>query len=827
MCSLLFGLLQATGQLRTSFRRGFALDTMSSRQVGRLEQSNTASAPVDATATGASMQRQEADAAAALLIARAAHSSRANQGRTGRASGLFSGRAMSEHRLSYLQSSSSRYPQHGAKWSKQPVVDGPRVQAAWAPRGAAGIADATGLMTPSMVPHILPQVASSAGPVWQSFGHGAAGMGVGSGGSNSVSRSVAFDGSCSSQPQSKSTRHYAGAGMSLMHHYGPVVGYHTAPDGQVFAMVPINAAAYVQRTSSSGGMSEPAAAATLSWDAPPMTGGVSWAASGASASNNAPNASSAAPPPPADRDQQDEAGAESEHSPSDDGVIWSAHAAKSEEAKHPGKRDRSTVLVNEAATAQQHQQTSDSLGSLAHKTEMTEPDETLFGSQEGAEAAPAEQLSKRVKSATSSVVAGSDVTECDQPGPPHIPAPAPIAAHSAFAARQQFGVIPHSQNGDGAGVQFLAIGAHPTAATTSASQGGAYHGVMTGASADGAPVLVPYPSYLLAPGRGNNVMPSQSDAEAMPALHLGNRTTLPTPASPRFFASQRADHLGQSTVPISGSMASHLPIVSDSLAPGMDFASPSWYSGSNRGASARLQHCYHAVGGLHHFTDARITAAAATAAAASGMPSSSSNAVTMASATLSKSSSSTAMQFKAGSRPAPARRQPVRRAAVAAAAAAAASAADTGSINGNYGGADSGATSGSAGRGTTIVDFAALEREGIDITSMAKRGRETRSAAAQIPDIALRILFAWLITNLRWPFPSKAVKDALARETGLDNTKVKYWFSNVRKRHWVRVIANGEQPRSQMDLDLVWVANRRGLPIGAGKDEFDRRFSER
>lgn len=110
---------------------------------------------------------------------------------------------------------------------------------------------------------------------------------------------------------------------------------------------------------------------------------------------------------------------------------------------------------------------------------------------------------------------------------------------------------------------------------------------------------------------------------------------------------------------------------------------------------------------------------------------------------------------------------------------------------------------------------------------MAKRGRETRSAAAQIPDIALRILFAWLITNLRWPFPSKAVKDALARETGLDNTKVKYWFSNVRKRHWVRVIANGEQPRSQMDLDLVWVANRRGLPIGAGKDEFDRRFSER
>ena len=126
----------------------------------------------------------------------------------------------------------------------------------------------------------------------------------------------------------------------------------------------------------------------------------------------------------------------------------------------------------------------------------------------------------------------------------------------------------------------------------------------------------------------------------------------------------------------------------------------------------------------------------------------------------------------------------------------------------------------------SIVDFDSLAARGIDVSAMAMRGRETRSAAAQIPAPALRLLFGWLVANLRWPFPSRAVKEAIAGQTGLDQSKVKYWFSNVRKRHWVRVIANGEQPRSQMDVDLVIVAKNLGLPIGAGKEEFERRFSE-
>lgn len=126
----------------------------------------------------------------------------------------------------------------------------------------------------------------------------------------------------------------------------------------------------------------------------------------------------------------------------------------------------------------------------------------------------------------------------------------------------------------------------------------------------------------------------------------------------------------------------------------------------------------------------------------------------------------------------------------------------------------------------SIVNFDALAARGIDVSAMAMRGRETRSAAAQIPAPALRLLFGWLVANLRWPFPSRAVKEAIAGQTGLDQSKVKYWFSNVRKRHWVRVIANGEQPRSQMDVDLVIVAKNLGLPIGAGKEEFERRFSE-
>lgn len=130
------------------------------------------------------------------------------------------------------------------------------------------------------------------------------------------------------------------------------------------------------------------------------------------------------------------------------------------------------------------------------------------------------------------------------------------------------------------------------------------------------------------------------------------------------------------------------------------------------------------------------------------------------------------------------------------------------------------------GAGGNIVDFDSLAARGIDVSAMAMRGRETRSAAAQIPAPALRLLFGWLVANLRWPFPSRAVKEAIAGQTGLDQSKVKYWFSNVRKRHWVRVIANGEQPRSQMDVDLVIVAKNLGLPIGAGKEEFERRFSE-
>jgi hypothetical protein len=125
----------------------------------------------------------------------------------------------------------------------------------------------------------------------------------------------------------------------------------------------------------------------------------------------------------------------------------------------------------------------------------------------------------------------------------------------------------------------------------------------------------------------------------------------------------------------------------------------------------------------------------------------------------------------------------------------------------------------------SIVDLDALAAEGLDIAAMAKRGRETRSAAAQIPDQSLMVLFGWLIANLHWPFPDKATKVQLAREAGLEPLKVKYWFSNVRKRHWVRVVANGESPRSQMDVDLLQVAEKRGLPVGAGKPAFETRYS--
>lgn len=114
--------------------------------------------------------------------------------------------------------------------------------------------------------------------------------------------------------------------------------------------------------------------------------------------------------------------------------------------------------------------------------------------------------------------------------------------------------------------------------------------------------------------------------------------------------------------------------------------------------------------------------------------------------------------------------------------------------------------------------------EDLDIDSMAKRGRETKTASEQIPDEALSVLFKWLVEHIAWPFPDKRTKDQIASEAGLEPIKVKYWFANMRKRHWVRVIANGEEPRSQMDLDLLKVAMKRELPVGAGKTAFEEQF---
>ncbi|KAH9261015.1 hypothetical protein BASA81_000719 [Batrachochytrium salamandrivorans] len=48
------------------------------------------------------------------------------------------------------------------------------------------------------------------------------------------------------------------------------------------------------------------------------------------------------------------------------------------------------------------------------------------------------------------------------------------------------------------------------------------------------------------------------------------------------------------------------------------------------------------------------------------------------------------------------------------------------------------------------------------------------------------VLKLWYFANMTNPYPNAFVKDVLAGETGMTRKQIQCWFSNVRKRYWLK-----------------------------------------
>lgn len=84
----------------------------------------------------------------------------------------------------------------------------------------------------------------------------------------------------------------------------------------------------------------------------------------------------------------------------------------------------------------------------------------------------------------------------------------------------------------------------------------------------------------------------------------------------------------------------------------------------------------------------------------------------------------------------------------------------------------------SSGTGTIAIDNTNLEDS--QIYSMK---RVVGLSRTNLPFQARKILFGWLTSHLREPYPSEEEKIRLANETGLSRTTVNNWFINARRRY--------------------------------------------
>ena len=85
----------------------------------------------------------------------------------------------------------------------------------------------------------------------------------------------------------------------------------------------------------------------------------------------------------------------------------------------------------------------------------------------------------------------------------------------------------------------------------------------------------------------------------------------------------------------------------------------------------------------------------------------------------------------------------------------------------------------------------------------ARAGRKTASAPRVLPDNAVTVLKAWMLSpeHVDHPYPSDAEKQRLAAEATITVKQVSVWFTNARKRLWLPLRQAGwrrpaQRPRS-------------------------------
>lgn len=60
------------------------------------------------------------------------------------------------------------------------------------------------------------------------------------------------------------------------------------------------------------------------------------------------------------------------------------------------------------------------------------------------------------------------------------------------------------------------------------------------------------------------------------------------------------------------------------------------------------------------------------------------------------------------------------------------------------------------------------------------------------------VLKLWYFANMSHPYPNALAKDVLAGETGMTHKQIQCWFSNVRKRYWLKS-QSLKRPRTDHD----------------------------
>jgi hypothetical protein len=82
------------------------------------------------------------------------------------------------------------------------------------------------------------------------------------------------------------------------------------------------------------------------------------------------------------------------------------------------------------------------------------------------------------------------------------------------------------------------------------------------------------------------------------------------------------------------------------------------------------------------------------------------------------------------------------------------------------------------------------------------------AADRSLPSAAVATLKLWFLAHQNDPYPSKADKDRLMKETGLSLIQLKNWFSNIRKRHWHPIRTGSRRPRSHVEYVLLMGATK-------------------